>query len=80
LTIVVTEAGDILVHQTPVPLSQLRAHLEAALALDKTRQVVVRADQQSRFQSFFSVMDAVRGAGLEQVMIETRQPAPRMSP
>jgi len=80
LIIVVTAAGDILVHQTPVPLSQLRAHLEVALAQDKTRQVIVRADQQSRFQSFVSVMDALRGAGVEQLMIETQQLTPRTSP
>jgi biopolymer transport protein ExbD len=80
ITIVVTEAGDIFVNQTPVPLPKLPSHLEAALAQDKTRQVIVRADHQSRFQNFVGVMDAAQGAGAEQLIIETRRPAAGTSP
>jgi biopolymer transport protein ExbD len=42
------------------------------LAQAPKRRIVVRADQQSAFARFVSVMDAAKGAGATQIIIETR--------
>jgi biopolymer transport protein ExbD len=72
LTIVVTAAGEILVNNTPVPLPQLQHHLATAVAQNPDLPILVRADKQSVFEHFVAVMDAVKGAGAAELIIETR--------
>jgi biopolymer transport protein ExbD len=76
LTISVSPDGDFFVNQTLVPLPDLQRRIEAALAQDADLPVLVRADKQSAFEYFVKVMDAVKGAGAKQLIIET-QPVPR---
>ena len=73
LTISVDPDGTIFINQQAVPTEQLQSRIETALAEDKDLPVVVRADQQSVFKSFVTVMDAVKGAGAKQLIIETRR-------
>ncbi len=72
LTIVVTAAGEIRVNNTPVPLPQLQDHLATAVARNRDIPILVRADKQSVFEHFVAVMDAVKGAGAAELIIETR--------
>lgn len=72
LTIVVTAVGEIRVNNTPVPLPQLQDHLATAVAENPELPILVRADKQSVFEHFVAVMDAVKGAGAAQLIIETR--------
>jgi biopolymer transport protein ExbD len=72
VTITVSRDGEVFLNQTPIALPDLQAHLTAALAQAPKRRIVVRADQQSAFARFVSVMDAAKGAGATQIIIETR--------
>ena len=58
-----------------VPLEQLQGRIETAVAEDPEVAVMVRADEQSAFRYFVNVMDAVKGAGVVQLTIET-EPGP----
>ena len=72
VTITVSRDGEVFLNQTPIALPDLQDRLTSALAQDPKRPIVVRADQQSAFARFVSVMDAAKGAGATQIMIETR--------
>ena len=76
LTISVSPDGNFFVNQTLVPLPDLQRRIEAVLAQDADLPVLVRADKQSAFEYFVKVMDAVKGAGAKQLIIET-QSVPR---
>ena len=71
ITIVVTATGDILVNNISVPLRQLQDHLTTAVAQNPDLPLLVRADKQSKFEHFIAVMDAVKGAGAAELIIET---------
>ena len=71
ITIVVTAAGDILVNNVPTLLAQLQADLTELIAQNPKLPILVRADKQSRFEHFVAVMDAVKGAGAAELVIET---------
>lgn len=75
LTISVSSEGDVFINKTFVPLEQLQGRVEAAVAKDPEVAVMVRADEQSAFRYFVNVMDAVKGAGVVQLTIET-EPGP----
>jgi biopolymer transport protein ExbD len=72
VTITVSRDGEVFLNQTPILLPDLQDHLTSALAQDPKRPIVVRADQQSAFARFVSVLDAAKGAGATQIVIETR--------
>ena len=75
LTISVSSDGDVFINKQFVPLEQLQGRIEAAVAEDPEVAVMVRADEQSAFRYFVNVMDAVKGAGIVQLTIET-EPGP----
>ena len=75
LTISVSTDGDVFINKQFVPLEQLQGRIEAAVAEDPEVAVMVRADEQSAFRYFVNVMDAVKGAGVVQLTIET-EPGP----
>ena len=75
LTISVSSDGDVFINKQFVPLEQLQGRVEAAVAEDPEVAVMVRADEQSAFRYFVNVMDAVKGAGVVQLTIET-EPGP----
>ena len=76
LSISVSSNGDIFINKALVPLSELQSRIETALQQDQEMPVMVRADKQSAFEHFVKVMDAVKGAGAKQLIIET-QSVPR---
>ena len=75
LTISVSSDGDVFINKQFVPLEQLQGRIESAVAEDPEVAVMVRADEQSAFRYFVNVMDAVKGAGVVQLTIET-EPGP----
>jgi biopolymer transport protein ExbD len=72
LSIAVSSNGDIFINKTLVPLAELQSRIETALQQDQEMPVMVRADKQSAFEHFVKVMDAVKGAGAKQLIIETQ--------
>jgi biopolymer transport protein ExbD len=74
LSIVVTREGDVFVNKVPILLAELQAYLQAVLAHNRDIPVMVQADRESAFASFVAVMDAAKGAGVAQLIIETRPP------
>lgn len=72
VTITVSRDGELFLNHTPISLPDLQDYLTSALAQDPKRPIVVRADQQSAFARFVSVLDAAKGAGATQIIIETR--------
>jgi biopolymer transport protein ExbD len=76
LSISVSPNGEIFINKTLVPLTDLQGRIEEALSHQAEMPVLVRADRQSAFEHFVNVMDAVKGAGAKQLIIET-QNAPR---
>ncbi|MDE0206179.1 MAG: biopolymer transporter ExbD [Candidatus Tectomicrobia bacterium] len=75
LTISVSSDGDVFINKQFVPIEELQGRIEVAVAEDPDVPVMVRADEQSAFRYFVSVMDAVKGAGVVQLTIET-EPGP----
>jgi biopolymer transport protein ExbD len=76
LSISVSPNGEIFINKTLVSLKDLQGRIEEALSHEAEMPVLVRADRQSAFEHFVNVMDAVKGAGAKQLIIET-QNAPR---
>ncbi len=72
VTITVSRTGEVRLNNDLVLLVDLQAQLVLALADKPARPIVIRADQQSAFARFVAVMDAAKGAGATQIMIETR--------
>ena len=75
LTISVSSDGDVFINKQFVPIEDLQGRIEVAVAEDPNVPVMVRADEQSAFRYFVNVMDAVKGAGVTQLTIET-EPGP----
>ena len=75
LTISVSSDGDVFINKQFVPIEELQGRIEAAVAENPDMPVMVRADEQSAFRYFVNVMDAVKGAGVVQLTIET-EPGP----
>jgi biopolymer transport protein ExbD len=75
LVVSLRREGEIFVDEAPVPLEHLPNHIEQALTQDPKRPVVLQADKQSLFGLFISVMDATKGAGADQLVIETTRAA-----
>jgi biopolymer transport protein ExbD len=67
--------GELIVDEVSVPLEHLQEHIAQALTQDPQRPVVLQADKQSPFALFISVIDATKGAGADQLVIETTRPA-----
>ena len=75
LTISVSSDGDVFINKQFVPIQELQGRIETAVAADPEVPVMVRADELSAFRYFVNVMDAVKGAGVVQLTIET-EPGP----
>ena len=80
LTISVSSDGDVFINKQFVPIEELQGRIEAAVAEDPDVPVMVRADEQSAFRFFVNVMDAVKGAGVVQLTIETESGSGGASP
>ncbi|MFQ5840210.1 MAG: ExbD/TolR family protein [Candidatus Methylomirabilales bacterium] len=71
ITISLTREGRVFVDEVPVPLSELQGRLAKVMARDRDRPVLVQADKRCPFGIFVAAMDAAKGAGAEQLIIET---------
>lgn len=69
LTVTVTEEGEILIGETPVPWDDLRPRLAAALAVDPGRTLILEADRQSLHGTVVRVMSLARELGWEKMAI-----------
>ena len=76
LTISLNREGKIFVNRMPVPLDELPERITQALTRDRNTPVVVRADKECAFAHFVAVMDAAKGAGAAQLIVETTRAVP----
>jgi biopolymer transport protein ExbD len=76
LTISLDREGKIFVNRMPVPLDELPERITQALTRDRNTPVVVRADKECAFAHFVAVMDAAKGAGAAQLIVETTRATP----
>ena len=76
LTISLNREGQIFVNRTPIPLDEISARITQALTRDRNTPVVVRADKECAFAHFVAVMDAAKGAGAAQLIVETNIAVP----
>lgn len=67
--IVIKEDGKIYFQNVPTSKEELRAKLEG---ITKEDQVVVKTDQNSKFQLFVDVIDALKEKNIEKISIATR--------
>ena len=79
LSISVSPDGEIFINKTPVPLAALPGRIKEALSRDPETPVMVRTDRHTAFEYFVHVMDAAKGVGAKQLIIETQgvKDAPR---
>jgi biopolymer transport protein ExbD len=80
LTISLNREGKIFVNRAPIPLDELSERITEALTRDRNTPVVVRADKACAFAHFVAVMDAVKGAGAAQLIVETTRAVPGEQP
>ncbi|MFQ5881967.1 MAG: ExbD/TolR family protein [Candidatus Methylomirabilales bacterium] len=71
ITISLTREGRVFVDEVPVPLRELQGRLAEAIAQDRDRPVLLQTDKNCSFGFFVAAMDAAKGAGAEQLIIET---------
>jgi biopolymer transport protein ExbD len=76
LTLSLNREGKIFVNRMPVPLDELPEHITQALTRDRNTPVVVRADRECAFAHFVAVLDAAKGAGAAQLIVETTRAVP----
>ena len=76
LTISLNREGKIFVNRMPVPLDELPERITQALTRDRNTPVVVRADKECAFAHFVAVMDAAKGVGAAQLIVETTRAVP----
>lgn len=61
----------VFIDSLPLPIEALGGHLDA---LARDTPIVLRVDAKAHFESFISVVDQLKGHGLEKLTILTRQP------
>jgi len=66
--------GSIYVQNTPVPLTELAAKLEAILGEKKETRIFVRGDKSIDYGQVMQVMGAINGAGFLKVALITDNP------
>lgn len=74
VVVTITAAGTLHLGAQAVSLGALTERVQAALARDQERQVLVAADEEARAGLVVAVMDACRVAGALDVLLATRLP------
>jgi len=74
LVVLLTEDGQALFEGAEVGIEELKAQLSVALEQGGSRQVVLRADEQTLHGRVVEVMDAIRDAGAEGLTVAARAP------
>ena len=72
LSVTVTREGKIYLNGSEVPKGDLLARL-TRFWKEGRREVIIEADRESRVQLLVDVMDAVKRAGFEKIMLKTKQ-------
>lgn len=74
VVISITRDGEVFVDDRPVPLDRLEPILEAVARAEPQRKIALRGDVGARYGLFMRVLDALRGAGLADVVLVTGAP------
>ncbi len=72
LIVHISPRGELFLGEAPVSLDSLRAHLEAKMAEDPERPLVLRADKEATHGRVVEVMDVAKQAGVRKIVIATR--------
>ena len=66
----VNQAGAILINlEEEVPLAQLRGNIEARIAANEKVIISIKADAETTYNSFISVLDQVKLAGADKISL-----------
>jgi biopolymer transport protein ExbD len=79
IDLTVTQDGELFLNREPIALQDLGRRVQAALAADAQRAVIINADGQARHSAVVEVLDALRGAGVSRLAIAVK-PAQKPSP
>jgi len=72
--------NEIFLGNKPKTLRELKSDLEAIVARDKERPVIVRADKTVVFDDVVQVLDVAKNAGVERLGIAVQEKAPQPPP
>jgi biopolymer transport protein ExbD len=71
LTFVLDRDGQVFLNKIPIAMTDVQPRITAALTQDPQTPIIVRADKACPFKHFVAVMDAAKGAGATQLVVET---------
>lgn len=71
LVISVNQSGELFLNRKTIDEKELLQELEAAVALDKNRSVIINADRDARHGAVISALDLVRQSGLHNIVFST---------
>jgi biopolymer transport protein ExbD len=78
LVVAITAEGAVFVQDKPVALKSLAGALKTAIASFEQKAVVVRADKSLELERFVHVIEAIKEADVEKILIRTETvPPPR---
>jgi biopolymer transport protein ExbD len=78
LVVAITAEGAVFVQDKPVDLKSLAGALKTAIASFEQKAVVVRADKSLELERFVHVIEAIKEADVEKILIRTETvPPPR---
>lgn len=72
LIVHISPRGELFLGEAPISLDSLRVRLEAEMAADRERPLVLRADQEATHGRVVEVMDIAKQAGVRKIVIATR--------
>ncbi len=77
----INSQNEIFLGSRPIPLRELKKELEARLAFQKERPVIVRADKNVIFERVVQVLDVAKSSGVEKLGIAVEEkPVPLPTP
>jgi len=75
ISLSVDKTGAVFFDKKPVGLNELALSLNAARRTNETLRVFISGDGDARHRDMVHVLEAVRGAGIQNVAFEVREPA-----
>ena len=75
VTVTITQAGEVLVNDTPTATEDLYAALEAALSGAREKVVILRGDRKVLLGQAVGILDLAQQAGAKGIALATQPPA-----
>ncbi len=78
LTVTVTDAGEVMIQETPVPLGELVPRLRAISEQREDTRIYLRADASVRYDQIAQVMGALNAGGFPSIGLVTEPGGPAL--